>query len=358
MNFEKPANKRKWAIVAVSRDGTRTALRAARYLTDQRTTVYTLEKFAAEGTEVIPGKLTDFWPVLMEKNDVLLCVMASGIVVRGIAPYLGHKSADPAVLVMDSAGKFIISLLSGHLGGANEAAAMLACRMDATPVITTATDVKGSMAVDVLAQKTGCALIDFEGAKDVTALILDDKPVAVLNHAGINVDGIVLPSNLIVDGDMSKAAGVIVITDRTSLEGMDIPDNLPAVTLIPKTLSLGIGCKKNTDGGKIIAKVKAFCEAYGRYPEAIAFMGTIGLKAHEQGIIDACEAFGAKLKVVDDMMIKMVQGRFDGSDFVEKTTGLRAVSEPAGYVVSGFGRCVAPVKREDGVTLSLWENAT
>ncbi len=357
MSFEKPANKQKWAIVAVSRDGTETALRAARFLTDQHCTVYTLEKFAKEGTKAIPGKLTDFWSVLMREYDVLLCVMASGIVVRGIAPHLGHKSSDPAVLVMDSMGRFIIPLLSGHLGGANEAAVMLAGRMEATPVITTATDVKGSMAVDVLAQKTGCALLDFDGAKDVTALILDDKPVVILNVADINFDGIVLPSNIIIGSDVSKAAGAIVISDQTSFDNLGISKNIPTVTLIPKTLSLGIGCKKNTPGEKIIAKVKALCADFGVYPEAISFMGTIGLKAKEKGIIDACDAFGAKLKVVDDMMIKMVQSRFDGSDFVEKTTGLRAVSEPAGYVVSGFGECVVPVRREDGVTLSLWKNA-
>ena len=357
MNFDKPVNKQKWAVIAVSRDGTEIALRAARFLTDQNCTVYTLEKFAKEGTKVIPEKLMDFWGVLMLEYDVLLCVMASGIVVRGIAPHLGHKSADPAVLVMDSAGRFIISLLSGHLGGANEAAVMLAGRMDATPVITTATDVKGSMAVDVLAQKTGCALIDFDGAKDVTALVLDDKPVVIINAADINFDGIVLPSNITVNDDISNASGVIVITEQTSLDNLGIPNNIPVVTLIPKVLSLGIGCKKNTPGEKIIAKVKALCAECGVYPEAISFMGTIGLKAKEQGILDACEVFGAKLKVVDDMMIKMVQGRFDGSDFVEKTTGLRAVCEPAGYVGSGFGERAASVRREDGVTLSLWKNA-
>ncbi len=357
MSSEKPVNKQTWAIVAVSRDGTETALRATRFLTDHNCTVYTLEKFAKEGTKAIPGKLTDFWSVLMSEYDVLLCVMASGIVVRGIAPHLGHKAADPAVLVMDSMGRFIISLLSGHLGGANEAAVMLAGRMEATPVITTATDVKGSMAVDVLAQKTGCVLIDFNGAKDVTALILDDKSVVILNVADINFDGVVLPSNVTVDDDVSKAAGVIVITDQISLDDLGIPKNIPAVTLIPKTFSLGIGCKKNTPGETIMTKIKSLCADFGVYPEAISFMGTIGLKAKEQGIIDACDAFGAKLKVVDDMMIKMVQSRFDGSDFVEKTTGLRAVSEPAGYVVSGFGECVAPVRRQDGVTLSLWKNA-
>ena len=101
----------------------------------------------------------------------------------------------------------MISLLSGHLGGANVAAVMLAKRLSATPVITTGTDVKGSMAVDVLAEKLGCELVNFSGAKDVTAAILDDAPVAIVDEAGLDFAGIALPGNLFVarPGDILPA---------------------------------------------------------------------------------------------------------------------------------------------------------
>ena len=87
----------------------------------------------------------------MQQGDNLVCVMAAGIVVRGIAPYLKGKDTDPAVVVVDEAGQFAISLLSGHLGGANELARRVAKVLGGTPVITTATDVHGLPALDVLA---------------------------------------------------------------------------------------------------------------------------------------------------------------------------------------------------------------
>lgn len=342
----------KWAAVAVSRDGVKIALRAKRALADQAVTVFTLPKYAAADTEAIPGRLTDFWGTLMADYDVLVCVMASGIVVRGIAPHLTHKADDPAVLVMDSGGRFVISLLSGHLGGANAAAVMLAKRLSATPVITTGTDVKGSMAVDVLAEKLGCELVDFSGAKDVTAAILDDAPVAIVDEAGLDFAGIALPGNLFVarPGDILPAHQIRISEKAACTWEAEIT----GVQLIPKTIVCGVGCRRNTPGTLIIEKLEALCAEHGVHPRAIGTLATIGLKAEEAGIRAVAEHCHGAVRIVKDEMIRLVQNRFDGSDFVEKTTGLRCVSEPAGYAASGFGDCIAPVVKGDGVTLSLW----
>jgi cobalt-precorrin 5A hydrolase len=342
----------KWAAVAVSRDGVKIALRAKRALSDRAVTVFTLSKYAAAGTEVIPGRLTDFWGTLMADYDVVLCVMASGIVVRGIAPHLTHKAEDPAVLVMDSAGRFVISLLSGHLGGANAAAVMLAKRLSATPVITTGTDVKGRVAVDVLAEKLGCELVDFEGAKNVTAAILDDAPVGIVDEAGLDFAGVVLPTNLFVARPGEPLpAHQIRISEKA---GRAWEAGITGVQLIPKTIVCGVGCRRGTPGALMIEKLEALCAEHGVHPRAIGALATIGLKAEEAGIRAAAAHCHAAVRIVEDEMIRLVQNRFDGSDFVEKTTGLRCVSEPAGYVASGFGTCIAPVVKGDGITLSLW----
>lgn len=342
----------KWAAVAVSRDGVKIALRAKRALSDRAVTVFTLSKYAAAGTEVIPGRLTDFWGTLMADYDVVLCVMASGIVVRGIAPHLTHKAEDPAVLVMDSAGRFVISLLSGHLGGANAAAVMLAKRLSATPVITTGTDVKGRVAVDVLAEKLGCELVDFEGAKNVTAAILDDAPVGIVDEAGFDFAGVVLPTNLFVARPGEPLpAHQIRISEKA---GRAWEAGITGVQLIPKTIVCGVGCRRGTPGALMIEKLEALCAEHGVHPRAIGALATIGLKAEEAGIRAAAAHCHAAVRIVEDEMIRLVQNRFDGSDFVEKTTGLRCVSEPAGYAASGFGTCVAPVVKGDGITLSLW----
>lgn len=349
--------KKRWAFLSVSREGARLTGRCAKAMAGEvQISVYTLKKYAEGAAQPYPGdgKLGSFWAQAMMDFDVLVCVMAAGIVVRGIAPYIQHKSKDPAVLVLDAGGRYVISLLSGHLGGANAAARTLSARIGAEPVITTGTDVAGLLAVDTLAQKLNCTFTDFEAAKNVTALILDQKPVEIVNEAGVDLSAVSLPDTVAVTARMTASSqGQIVISesDRLTLQSGH------QVQLIPRDVVLGIGCKKNMPAERITAKVKGLLKAYHLHPKALAVFATIGLKAHEQGLIKSAEAFGAAVKIVEDDAIKSVQDRFEGSDFVEKITGLRGVSEPAGYVASGQGNCIAPVVKGDGVTLSLWRMA-
>ncbi len=304
------ADKNTWAIVAVSRDATALALRVKDHLDDYKVTVYTKEKYMREGTQAIGGSMADFMGQLMADHEIILCIMATGIVVRSIAPHLGHKSADPGILVMDAAGKYVISLLSGHLGGANEAAVTVSKRMGAQAVITTGTDVKGSMAVDVLAQKLECTIDDFTQAKEVTALILDGDTVVVEDRVGCDFTGIILPHNLLLEGDgieiPATAGKIIIATDRADTVG----EGCPWALLVPKNVVVGIGCKRAMDGEHIIEALKGQLAQAGIHPKAVKTLATIGLKAEEPGIKKACESFGAALKIVPDDFVKMVQGRF------------------------------------------------
>jgi cobalt-precorrin 5A hydrolase len=348
--------KKRWAFLSVSRDGAALSRRCVQAMAgDADTSVYTLKKYADGGVQPYPGgKLGPFWEKAMADYDVLVCVMAAGIVVRGIAPYIRHKSKDPAVLVLDAGGRYVISLLSGHLGGANAAARQLAARIGAEPVITTGTDVAGSLAVDSLAQKINCTFTDFEAAKNVTALILDRKPVEIVNAAGIDLSAVSLPDTLTVSEQMTESSqGQIVISERDELSLQSDHQ----VQLIPRNVVLGIGCKKNTPAERITAKVKALLKAHHLHPKTLAVFATIGLKAQEQGLLQSADGFGAAVKIIGDDAVKAVQNQFKGSDFVEKITGLRCVSEPAGYIASGRGACIAPVVKGDGVTLSLWRMA-
>lgn len=343
-----------WAIVAVSRDATTLGLRVKGVLEEWPATVYTLSKYCTDETQAIAGPMADFFGSIMAQYDTILCIMATGIVVRSIAPHLGHKSTDPAILVMDAAGKYVISLVSGHLGGANEAAVMLAGRLDASPVITTGTDVKGSLAVDVLAEKLGCTIADFTDAKDVTAAILDDEIVAIEDWTGVDFTGIVLPANILLPGAEGhpEAQWRIVIDDAQSPEKL-LPGH--SVQLVPKSITVGIGCRRDTPGERIVQELTKLLNAVGYHQGAVKTLATIPLKADEPGIRETSERLGADVKIISDDFVKMVQSRFEGSDFVEKTTGLRSVSEPCGYVASGFGHCVAPVVKCGGITLSLWK---
>lgn len=353
------AGAKPWAAVALSRDGARQALRVREVLAEGQVDVYVKEPYGTADTLPVTGRIGDFFGELMGRYEVIVAVMAAGIVVRAAAPHLVHKSKDPAVLVMDAAGKYVISLISGHLGGANDAAVLLAKGLGAQPVITTGTDVKGTMAVDVLARKLGLAIADFTAAKDVTAAILDEEPVTVYDTAGLDFSGIVLPFNLKVEAMEPEAAqdgGALIAPCILISDGRH---TLPprAVQLVPKTVAAGLGCRKDTPGERIIDEMEALLAQAGLHPQAVESIATISLKAGEPGIARACAHFGAALRVIPDEFVKMVQGRFEGSDFVEKTTGMRSVCEPCGYVASRFGPCLAPKRKCGGITLSLWRIA-
>lgn len=344
------AERERWAIVAVSRQGTQLALKVKEHIENKNPDIYTMEKYRTEKTFPIDDKISPFFGRLMKDYDTILCIMATGIVVRSIAPYIGHKSEDPGILVMDQAGRYVISLLSGHLGHANANAVYVAKRMHAEPVITTGTDVKGSMAVDVLAEKLNCTIADFTAAKEVTALILDNAPVTIDDRENSDFTGILLPENLGVDKE--AAQGCVLISKEA------FPDHataLPTVQIVPKVYVIGIGCRKNMDGQKIIQAVEKLLSETGIHRQAVRTFSTIGLKAEEPGIAEACASFKAGIKIIPDDFVKMVQHQFQGSDFVEKTTGMRAVSEPCGFIASGFGKCIREKQKAEGITLSLWE---
>ena len=140
-----------------------------------------LAKYAeSAGLSPLTTSLHDWTEKMFESQDALLFIGATGIAVRSIAPFVADKRKDPAVVVMDEKGIFAISLLSGHIGGANELAGKLANLTGAIPVITTATDVNGRFAVDVFAKKQKLWIADMKAAKQVSADVLDEKKIGLV----------------------------------------------------------------------------------------------------------------------------------------------------------------------------------
>lgn len=345
----------KWAIVTLSSDGVITATRLAKHLSDRDVVVFTKEKYIKKDERPISTDISSFFGKIMKEYTMICAIMATGIVVRAIAPFLKHKAEDPGILVMDTKGDFVISLLSGHLGGANDAARLVAERIGSKAIITTGTDVKGTIAVDILAEKINCVIDDFKAAKDMTAKILHGEKIGILNLSDWPISQVELPDNIQVtsEKEIDDFQGLIMISpQKISLENNKA---ISSVQLIPKNIILGIGCRKNVAGSKIIEKIKLVLGELELHEKAIKSLSTIGLKKDEPGIIEACQYFHAKKIIIPDEMVKMVQSRFEGSDFVHKTTGLYAVSEPCGYLASGFGSCILEKKKLDGITLSVWQ---
>lgn len=322
----------KLAVITVTEKGVRNGLKI-KEKTD--CDVFTISKFMKEKTLLIENGLQNFFEKNLLKYDTFLFITASGIAVRTIAPFIKSKDKDPAVLTMDEEGNFIISLLSGHLGGANEAAKILGEITGAVPVISTASDVSGKIAVDTIAMKINGKLESLESAKKVTSLIVAGKEV-----------NIKVPENM----ENENPQGVILISNRKNIE---------IAKIIPQNIVVGIGCKKNKEAEKIIDAVKDSFEKLNLCEESIRVFATVDIKENEAGIIGTAEYFGKELKIISREDIQKIENNFETSQFVKKSIGVGAVSAPCAFIAGkGRGKFLAEKLKYEGITISIFEEET
>lgn len=322
----------KLAVITVTEKGVRNGLKIKEKINCD---VFTISKFMKEKTLLIENGLQNFFEKNLLKYDTFLFITASGIAVRTIAPFIKSKDKDPAVLTMDEEGNFIISLLSGHLGGANEAAKILGEITGAVPVISTASDVSGKIAVDTIAMKINGKLESLESAKKVTSLIV----------AGKEVD-IKVSENM----ENENPQGVILISNRKNIE---------IAKIIPQNIVVGIGCKKNKEAEKIIDAVKDSFEKLNLCEESIRVFATVDIKENEAGIIGTAEYFGKELKIISREDIQKIENNFETSQFVKKSIGVGAVSAPCAFIAGkGRGKFLAEKLKYEGITISIFEEET
>ncbi len=374
----------KLAILTVSKGALEKGLEVAQAYKAQAGVdipVYGLQKWImgdmAPGVRPLPTPLSTHMGDLFQDYDGLICIMATGIVVRTLAPFLGDKERDPAVVVMDEAGQFVISLLSGHLGGANKLSEDLAALLGAQAVITTASDVTKSLSVDMLAQGLGLHMTSLEEAKRVTAHVVSGLPVDILATDAVADQDLWKPPLPDHVRKVSKVAdlrddlrGLIVVqpvqeAEARALEAQvnthvaRVKDNLDqepdVATLVTPRLVVGIGCRKDTDAGHMRASLGEALGMVGRHVKEIKRLATVDIKANEKAILQLEKDLLVPLVIVNRDQISQVQDQFSGSDFVEKTIGVRSVAEPCGYIVSGQGTCLLAKTAFDGITISIWE---
>ena len=321
-----------------------------------------------------------------EQVDAIVFVTASGIAVRSVAEHLTHKSKDPAIVCMDECGKHVISLVSGHAGGANALTQMLADVMWATPVITTATDVEGRFSIDEYAREHNLVVTDWAKAKAISAevLVTGAKPVWVDEAAGSQeeeknaceirmeqkstgidvgkiendgcknevdgcgnridgceneVDGC---KNRIdgcengIDGSENKVDGC---GNRINVKRLQIGSHQVIITprdgsvdvqtlqLIPRCIVAGVGCKKGTPVDKIEHAVQdAFAKA-GLRMEALCAVVSIDLKKEEAGLLEFCETRNVPFETYAAEELRAVPGTYSASEFVSGVTGVDNVCE-------------------------------
>lgn len=274
-----------------------------------------------------------------QNYDALVFVMATGIVVRIIANLLVSKAVDPAVVVLDQQGKFVISLLSGHLGGANALAYDIAEVLDATPVITTATDTENIIAFDIFAKKNKLEIENLEHLKYSSSAMLKGEKITVYSDLELQESEYMIIKN--------KLPAQVVISDRI----LEVPEH--TLILRPKSLVIGIGCKKNIAFEKLESCLLELLEHQKLSILSVEKIATIGLKQHEPAILKLCETYKLQLEIIPDEKIKNSDAVFETSAFVEQVTGLPSVAEACSYLASDCGEALTGKVKFSGITLAV-----
>jgi cobalt-precorrin 5A hydrolase/precorrin-3B C17-methyltransferase len=250
-----------------------------------------------------------------EQAEALLFVMASGIAVRTIAPLLQDKKSDPAVVVIDESGRYAVSLLSGHLGGANEKAREIAAFLGGEAVITTASDVNRLTSIDLFARDRDLVIDDWKVLPPVAARLVNKGNLTVYSETGVD-----LPPEFILVADPAYAD--IVVTNRTDVAPVG------ALSLRPRNLVVGMGCNSGTSPEEIDRAVKSVFKAHGLAFSSLKVLATINVKDREPGIAAFAETYGLPIFTYSAEELNNVEGVVP-SEVVFKATGAKAVAEPS-----------------------------
>ncbi len=309
--------------------------------------------------EIIHESLFQWTGAVFSDTDALVFVGASGIAVRAIAPYVADKRRDPAVLVLDEGRQFVISLLSGHLGGANEITQLLADALGAVPVITTATDVRDRFAVDVFAKNNHLWISDMKLAKEVSARLLREEEICITVDPGMEdamqelVWAKKVPRGLrFVPWEESAERRAAQKETVWIHLGVASYSHLGEQTLylVPRQVVLGMGCRRGTSYETIRGFMEERLLHAGIFQEAIVCLASIDLKAAEPGMLKLAEVLQIPFICYSAEELLKAPGTYQASAFVKSVTGVDNVCERSAVLASEKGRLIMKKQSAGGVT--------
>ncbi|KAF6634730.1 MULTISPECIES: cobalt-precorrin 5A hydrolase [Paenibacillus] len=329
------------------------------------TDVYYMSKFERgdeqeRGIQLFEGSVKLILPDLFKQYNGIILFISLGAVVRMIAPILVDKKVDPAVVVIDDRGEHVISVLSGHLGGANELTRHVAAVLGARAVITTASDVQGTIPVDMFGRELGWVVDSFDKATPVSAAVVNEEPVALIQETGERnwwrYDKPV-PGHIKVYASTAEALqepfnAALVVSDRL-LEPEEEEQLLSnGVLYRPKSLVLGIGCNRGTALEELEAGVLDTLQELRLSVKSVRNIATIDLKKDEEGLLALCAKYGWELVTYTPSELNTVQLP-NPSETVFKYTGAYGVSEPSALLSSGADHWLLEKKKSGNMTLSV-----
>ena len=310
---------------------------------------YTVKKYAGGSLSSLPGDIRAFAGEDWGRYD-LIFIGAAGIAVRYIAPWIKDKFTDPAVLVMDEKGTYVIPLLSGHVGGAVRLAGELALEMGAEAVLTTATDVQGKFAVDVFAEKSGLCLTDREEARAVSAAVLEGERIALfLEYRECHIMG-EIPREIHLCETWEEAASYphrILVSDRSG------PAGEGTLLLRPKNVVAGIGCRRGISEEVLESGLRAALAEQGLVIGQVKAVASVDLKKREPALIALAEKYRIPFKVYPAEELEKIREVTSRSEFVERTAGVDNVCERAALTCGRGGKLIQGKRIVESMTSAL-----
>ncbi len=353
------------SVVAITRVGVETALKIKEALdkAELSSTVYAPKKYCQNGVVPLEKKLGDFIKDTYSTVDALVAVMATGITIRAVAPLLESKLTDPAVVGVDATGKFVISLLSGHFGGANELSRTIAKGIGATPVITTASDATGKMSVDEIAKVMHLTIQNPESLVAVNAGIVNGDHIIIVLNGNIKI-----PMNAISCFEIKKAengvqaieiincydAGVIITDEPLTIDKFVKPFTI----LKTKIIVVGLGARKDSTAESIIQAVDASLEQLKILSSSVDCFATVDIKRNSKPMVEAVERLGAPLEFlsVDALRSVSYNDLSPDSAMVQEKIGVGGVCERAALLTAGKNSKLLLKKTKlNGVTVAIAE---
>jgi cobalt-precorrin 5A hydrolase len=353
------------AVIAITRRGVETALKIqkALYINGLASMVYAPKKYSQNGVTAIDKTLADFIKDAYSKTDALVAVMAPGIIIRAVAPLLESKLTDPAVVGVDASGKFVISLLSGHWGGANDLTQTIAKGIDATPVITTASDVMGKQSADELARTLLLSIQNPDSLVAVNSAIVNGDRVVVVLAGDVKVplDAVgcfevkkVQNGGEALDVIGAYDAGIIVTDEPVTATKFDKPFTI----LKTKRIVVGLGARKDASADSIITAVDSALERTHVPLSRVYRFATVDIKRTSKPMLDAVKKLGAPLEFLSADALRSVTNKDLSPDsaMVQNKIGVGGVCERAALLTAGKNsKLILKKTKLNGVTVAIAE---
>ena len=336
----------KIAVIAITKHGIAIARRIKQNMPEAELYVPVKHSDGSADISWFSEQSTQLIANLFKTHDALLCIFSLGAVIRMVAPHLIDKKSDPAVIVIDDRANYVISALSGHIGGANALARLVASFLDAKPVITTAADVNETIAVDLVGREFSWAIENFENVTKVSAYMVNEEQIALYQDAGEkNWWHSHFPSNVTIIEQVEELksprfkAGLI-ISDRLVSDPSIVNKS---VIYRPRSLVVGVGLHWDTSKERIDFGVKKVLEENGLSFKSIRNIASAKDKAQVKGLQEFCAYYGISMETYSKDILASIEVP-NPSPTVQKFEGTPSVSE-ASSLLSSKGQLIVPKQK-------------